>query len=124
AYGLASKTDEYVAGKMVAGADPNNAIASADLASPDEAYRLLVELRTKLTRSNTPADGRFVIVPPEMYALLLLDDRFIRADAAGTTAGLRNGFVGRAAGFDVIESNVVPLESDVYSVVAGHSMAT
>lgn len=138
-YNLASTADTYVSGLMVAGvsaSNPDNKLAHTSLSAATDsadAYALLVELRTALTRSNTPVPGRWVVVPPEFYALLLQDDRFIRADAAGTTAGLRSGQVGRAAGFDVIESNVVPTsDSDGtvtvattgYDIVAGHSMAT
>lgn len=131
AYNLAAKADDYVAGLMKAGTAAGNQLGAAVLTSPDEAYEMLVELRTVLTRSNAPSDGRFAVVPPEVYALLLKDDRFIRQDASGTTAGLRNGQVGRAAGFDVIESNRVP-ETEVtgppadttYTVIAGHSAAT
>lgn len=126
AYGLASKTDSYVAGLMVAGAgtDLTALAGTPDALSATQLYPALVDMRTALTRSNTPADGRWVVVPPEVYALLLLDDRFIRDDAAGTTEGLRNGRVGRIAGFTVIESNVVPEAAGGYHLVAGHGMAT
>ena len=131
AYNLATEADEYVAGLMVAGAHADNQLGDVTVTGPDDAYGLLVDLRARLVRSNTPDEGRFVIVPPELYGVLLLDDRFIRADASGTTAGLRNGQVGRAAGFNVIESNRVP-STDVegppadttFTVIAGHSMAT
>lgn len=138
-YNLAADADTYVSGLMVAGvstSNPDNQLAHTSLSAAtdsSDAYDLLVELRTALTRSNTPMPGRWVVVPPEFYALLLRDDRFIRADASGTTAGLRNGQVGRAAGFDVVESNVVPTsDSDGtvtvattgYDIVAGHAMAT
>lgn len=130
-YNLAAAADSYVAGLMAAGADAGNKLGATVLTTPAEAYAALVELRTVLTRSNTPDDGRFAVVPPEFYALLLQDDRFIRADAAGTSEGLRNGQAGRAAGFAVIESNRVP-ETEVtgppadttYTVIAGHSSAT
>ncbi|MFM9815864.1 P22 coat protein - protein 5 domain protein, partial [Streptomyces scabiei] len=36
------------------------------------------------------------------------DDRFVRADASGSTDALRNGFVGRAAGFNIVQSNNTP----------------
>lgn len=126
AYNLRADADTHVAGLMVAGVDPDNALGAVTVgSSAGDAYEMLVELRTRLTRSNTPSEGRFVIVPPEFYAVLLLDDRFIRQDASGTTEGLRNGVVGRAAGFTVVESNVVPETSDgEFEVVAGHSIAT
>lgn len=129
-YNLAAVADAYVAGEMADDADSGNQLGAVSVATPAEAYELLVELRAKLVRSNTPDDGRFVVVPPEFYGLLLLDDRFIRADASGTTAGLRNGQVGRAAGFNIIESNRVPDDgtssaaADTYTLIAGHPMAT
>lgn len=124
-YNLAADADEYVGGLMLAGVDAGNQLGAETVADGEGAYDLLVELRTLLTRSNTPGQGRFAIVPPEFYALLLKSDLFIRADASGTTEGLRNGFVGRAAGFDIIESNVVPETSGgAFGVIAGHSIAT
>ena len=134
AYNLAEVADTYVADLMVAAANgtandlgarfvlPNDVVA--DEAGEGTVYDLLVDFRTALKRSKTPDSGRWVVVPPEMYALLLKDDRFIRMDASGTTEGLRNGQVGRAAGFDIIESNTVPEAAGVYSIVAGHDMAT
>lgn len=121
---LAAEADAYVAGLMVNGAAAGNKLGAVSLTDPGEAYDLLVELRTILKRGNTPDDGRFVIVPPELYGVLLKDDRFIRADASGTTVGLRNAEVGRAAGFTVIESNRVPEDGGEFSVVAGHGIAT
>lgn len=125
AYNLAAEADDYVAGLMVAAVPTANQVDAVTLPGTDgDAYSMLVDLRTVLSRSNTPDEGRFVVVSPEIYAALLRDDRFIRADASGTTAGLRNGQVGRAAGFDVIESNRVPEAAGVQTVLAGHSMAT
>src|SRR5690625_4720311 len=128
AYNLAAEADGFVATRMAAGVNAGNKLGAVAITAPEEAYDLLVELRTVLTRSNTPDEGRFVVVPPEFYGVLLKDDRFIRADAAGTTVGLRNGYFGRAAGFDVIESNRVPEDASgddpEYTVLAGHAVAT
>lgn len=131
-YNLSSTADSFISSLMASGVPAANTLADV-AATVDNAYEILVDLRTKLTRTNTPNQGRWVVVPPEFYALLLQDDRFIRADASGVTTGLRNGQVGRAAGFDVMESNVVP-EVDLdgtgtgtaegFAVIAGHSMAT
>lgn len=142
-YNLASKVDAYLSAAMVAGVPggsgtdvfgqtlPNNKLGaitvgaktgeSADTTpvAVTGAYEMLVALRTKLTRSNAPVQGRWVVVPPEVYAFLLQDERFVRVDESGTDQALRNGMVGRAAGFDVIESNVVPFASGAYTVLAG-----
>lgn len=123
-YNLAAQADTYLAGKMSDAATGANDLGAVDVVSARDAYNLLLKLRTRLTRTNTPDDGRFVVIPPELYGVLLRDDRFIRADAAGTTAGLRNGVVGRAAGFEVIEANRAPEVGEGYRVIAGHGIAT
>ena len=127
ASGLSLEADEYVSGLMVAAADGTaNDLGAETVGSSDgDAYELLVELRTTLTRAEVPADGRFVIVPPEFYGVLLKDNRFIDASASANSGTLRNGVVGRAAGFNVIEGTTVPETSGgAYQVIAGHPIAT
>ena len=95
---------------------------SSTVGSP---YNLLTQLRTILERDNVPSDGRWAVVPPEVYGLLLLDPRFIDASKSNDPGALRNGFVGRAAGFDIFESNRTPdPTASTYAVIAGHRMAT
>ncbi|MFJ8923860.1 P22 coat protein - protein 5 domain protein [Streptomyces sp. NPDC102415] len=112
AYGLRDRADAYVASQYTGVASANtigSTGAPVGLSTATDAYsKVLVPLRTKLNRSNVPSEGRYVVGSPEFIGSLLNDDRFIRADASGTTDGLRNGFVGRAAGFDILESNNTP----------------
>ncbi|MFE6851833.1 phage capsid protein [Streptomyces sp. NPDC057674] len=122
AYGLADVMDQYVAGlyTQIAAANFLNAVGSPidTYTAPTDFYnKVLVPLRTRLTKADVPKAGRYVIVPPEGYASLLLDDRFIKSDHAGTDAGLRNGLVGRAAGFDIYESNNCPVPTGDTTVV-------
>lgn len=124
-YNLSAKADTYLSGLMQDNA--GGSLTAVTSMTSDGAYDALVDLRTSLAKANCPASGRFAIVPPEMYALLLHNDKFVRYDASGTTEGLRNGVVGRAAGFDVVESNTVPTTTAtpaVSTVIAGHAMAT
>ncbi|MFE7233912.1 P22 coat protein - protein 5 domain protein [Streptomyces sp. NPDC057596] len=112
AYGLRDKADAYVA-NLYTGVASGNTIGSTgapvSLAAATDAYsKVLVPLRTKLNRANVPSEGRYVVGSPEFVGSLLNDDRFIRVDASGTDQGLRNGIVGRAAGFDILESNNTP----------------
>src|SRR3546814_9655636 len=58
--------------------------------------------------SDVCSSDLYCVIPPWFTGRLLRDDRFIRADAAGTTEALRNGLVGRAAGFDIMQSNNTP----------------
>lgn len=129
AYKLADVVDQYVAG-FYTGAIAANTVASSG--SPQDVFttvtdaydKVLVPLRTKLSRANVPTAGRYVIVSPEFHSKLLLDNRFIKVNEAGTEEGLRNGMVGRAAGFDILESNNVPNPSgNVHVIQAGVSMA-
>ncbi|MFF7310551.1 P22 coat protein - protein 5 domain protein [Streptomyces sp. NPDC008137] len=122
AYALADTIDQHVAGlyTQIVAANFLNVVGSPidTYTTPTDAYdKVLVPLRTKLTKANVPSAGRYVIVPPEFYASLLLDSRFIKSDEAGTDAGLRNGFVGRAANFDIYESNNCPVPTGDTTVV-------
>ncbi|MEU8623312.1 P22 coat protein - protein 5 domain protein [Streptomyces sp. NPDC048669] len=126
AYGLRDKADAYVANLYtgVAGANTVGSTGSPinTFTTPTDAYsKVLVPLRTKLNRANVPTEGRYVVGSPEFIGSMLNDDRFVRADASGTTDGLRNGFVGRAAGFDILESNNTPNPTgDIQVIQAGY----
>lgn len=124
AYKLAADTDTYVSGLMAADAPyVSDSPQTWDISS-NTAYGEIVKFRTALNKANCPMNGRWLVVPPEGTEALLNDPRFIEAQAAGTTAGLREGQVGRIAGFDVYESNTVPNPTaGHFHVMAGHSMA-
>ncbi|MEU0133394.1 P22 phage major capsid protein family protein [Streptomyces sp. NPDC006296] len=129
AYGLADTVDQYVAGlyTQIQAANFLNAQGSPidTYTTPTDAYdKVLVPLRTRLTKANVPTAGRYAIVSAEFYASLLLDSRFIKVNESGTDAGLRNGMVGRAAGFDIYESNNIPNPAgDTQVVTAGTNAA-
>lgn len=126
AYGLRDKADAFVA-SLYTGAASANVLGSTG--SPINTYttatdaydKVLVPLRTRLDRSNVPTEGRYVVVSPEFEGSLLKDDRFVRVDASGSETGLRNGMVGRAAGFDILKSNNTPVPSgDTQVIQAGY----
>lgn len=120
AYGLADVADQYVAG-LYTGVDPANVVTTAVVDAGTEAYTGINKLMVALDEANVPRQGRWVVIPPWYHGLLLEDDRFVRADASGTTDGLRNGLVGRALGFDVLVSNNVPVVStDNAIIIAGY----
>ncbi len=132
AYALADKADQYIAGlyteisgtnTMGSDASPISiAVAAAQGVSP--AYEKLVDLAVKLDEANVPKTGRWVVIPPWYHGLLLKDSRFISAGTLKTDDVLANGFVGRAAGFDIYTSNNVPNTNNaLYKVIAGYSGA-
>lgn len=122
-YGLRDLADQLVAGKYTE-VQTANAIGTVSVTTGALAYTQLRKLATKLDEANVPQEGRWVVVPPWYYGLLLEESKFVEADKAGTTAGLRNGIVGDALGFNVLKSNnCVLVTGDDYAVLAGHPSA-
>lgn len=129
AYLLAKDADSYLSGAMYAALNQTaydlDGI-TVDLSDADAYSKVLVPMWTQLTENDVPPDGRWVVVDPDFYAVLLNDARFIDASASADGGNaLRNGFVGRAAGFDIYVSNQTPdPTTDITAVIAGHPMAT
>jgi len=123
AYGLADEADQYIV-SLYTGAQAANQVGTVAVptGTPTAFYdSILVPLKVKLDEANVPTAGRFVVVPAWLHGRALRDDRFVRVDASGTSEALRNGIVGRAAGFDVLMSNNAPLVTgDDYAVLAGY----
>lgn len=126
AYGLRDRADSYVASLYTSVAAANTVGSTGSPIDIHTAYtdaydKVLVPLRTKLNRANIPTEGRYVVVSPEFTGSLLRDSRFIKVNESGTEQGLRNGIVGRAAGFDILESNNTPNPSgDTQVIQAGY----
>jgi N4-gp56 family major capsid protein len=127
AYALADVVDQYIA-SFYTGVQSANAIGSLTVNSattPTDAYdKVLVPLKIKLDLANVPTQGRYVVVRPELHGCLLRDARFIKVNESGTDDGLRNGHVGRAAGFDIMISNNAPnTTASEYATIAGTNQA-
>jgi N4-gp56 family major capsid protein len=130
AYGLAEATDTFLLSAMATGA--TNVVPAADVtsATPGGAYSIVLKLKLALDKQNVTQDGRFLLVSPDFYAVLLSDPRFVDAAQYGSNAPVQNGEVGRVLGFSVIVSNNLPggtagTPPEVSNfVIAGHSMAT
>lgn len=123
AYGVADVIDQYIASfyTQIQSANALGSITVNSATTPTDAYdKVLVPLKTKLDRANVPTVGRYAILTPELHACLLRDGRFIKVNEAGTAEALRNGMVGRAAGFDLAVSNNTPNTTGTeYAVTAG-----
>jgi hypothetical protein len=73
------------------------------------AFEVLLTLEEKLNEASVPQDGRYVTVFPQFMSALIRDERFIKAaNSADGGSTLRNGFIGRALGFDVLLTNNAP----------------
>lgn len=123
AYQLADLADQYIAGLMKDGVATGNKLTAVTSAAAAKLYETIVDLGVLLDEASVPSQGRWVVITPAQYGLLLKDERFISAsDSANAT--LRNGIVGEAAGFSVRKSNNVPTTSGVSTIIAGSSIAT
>ena len=84
----------------------------------DTIYTSIVGVRTTMSKANVPNDGRrFLLVTPDVYALVLTSPEFIKASDLGD-AVVQTGAVGRIAGFNVYEDNTLSEASTEF--IAGH----
>lgn len=65
-------------------------------------YDAFVDARKVLSEKKVPLQGRFALVTPEIYSLLLKSAEFIKASNLGDTV-VQSGAVGQIAGFTVFE---------------------
>lgn len=122
AYNLAAEVDKYVGGLMVSAA-AGKALKKT-YTKPEDVYESIVSLGVKLSKQNVPTTGRFLVVDPDVYGMLLLDDRFVKNTAA-ESATLHNGFVGNVNGFTVYQTNLMPGNTDTkHTMLAGSTIAT
>lgn len=101
AYVLSRQLDIDGATTLLGGATKHNKA----LIDETNAYNMIVEARTALSKSNVPNDGRrWLLVTPDFLALLLKSDQFISASNLGDEVK-QAGIIGRIAGFNVLEWN-------------------
>lgn len=131
AYGIRDATDNFIAGLYtgVAAATSGTANGMGDdttpvVLTPATVYEKLVDMGVLLTEQNVPTGGRWCVLPPWAYGMLLKDDRFVKVGSVKSDAVIANGEVGEAAGFRILQSNNVPQTGGVkYKIIAGHPMA-
>ncbi len=121
AYAIAEVTDKFIAG-LYTDIPTNNQIGNdttpIDI-TKDNVYETLVDMGVKLTEANVPKQGRFVVIPPWMTGVLQKNDLFVHATKSGDNV-IASGLIGRAAGFDIYESNNVPNTTGTkYKIMAG-----
>lgn len=123
AYNMMKNVETYISNLMdTAVTTPAKTVA---VGTPADAYLAVVEAGRKLDVQNVPDEGRWLVVSPDFYALLLQDSRFIEGTEAGHNT-LLNGVVGQVRGFTVVKSNNVPHKSaspDTQSILAGTNAA-
>lgn len=119
AYALKDTADAYLLGVLAAGAATDNIIGgtTAVALTKDNIYENIVKLRLLLDKKSVPLEGRTLVIPPEAYALLLQDSRFVSGSETGSEAA-RSGYIGNVAGFEIYESNNCAKTGSTYTITA------
>ena len=115
AYALAFQMEKDATAALESGAtqyDDTTALTK------DNIYEKIVGVRTSMSKANVPNDNRrWLLVTPDVYALVLTSPEFIKASDLGD-AVVQTGAVGRIAGFNVYEDNTLTAETTEF--IAGH----
>lgn len=117
--------DSYVA-SFYTQVQAANALGTVSITTADIAYTQLRLLALKLTNASVPRKGRWAVLPPWYASLLLENTKFVNNanPQVPVNGALIEGWVGRALGFDLYESNNAPLVTgDDYAVLAGTNRA-
>lgn len=112
-YAMAKQVDLDGAAELVA---HGTTLADTVALTASTIYGKIVDTRTALTKAGVPADGRYLLAAPEVYALLLKSPDFVKASDLGD-AVVQTGAVGKIAGMLVFESNNL---GDDVEFIAGH----
>ena len=124
-YAVNDTVDSSVAG-LYTQASSSNALGTVSITTADIAYTQLRLLALKLTQANVGRAGRWSVLPPWYASLLLENTKLVNNAAPNANSGMHliEGWIGRALGFDLYESNNAPLVTgDDYAVMAGTNRA-
>ena len=111
--GLAEDADEYILTTAEAGATTTLDGAGSAPANGDEAFDVLRDLRRELNKLSVPLNQRVAFVNAEFAHLLVgADSKLTDASVSGDTEGLRRATLGSILGFDIIESENLPVTDD------------
>lgn len=119
-YALGESVDTYIAGLLKAGTitkDLGNTTTPIAI-TKDNAYEMLVKMKVALDKANVPTQGRWVVLPAEYVGALLLTGQLSNTGGTLAEGVVQTGYVGKVAGFNIYESNNVPVTASKYSIIA------
>jgi hypothetical protein len=113
----------YTGGAIGAGATYVVQANTAVTVDKTTIYSYIVDLKTKLNATKTPKTNRWLVVNSDISGLLDKSTEFTHATTSGDET-LRNGRIGKIAGFTVYESEQVAGDStNGLHILAGHKSA-
>ena len=121
---LGDVADQYLASFYVdAGHVMDDGAGASIQLTADNIYQTVVDASVILDEANVPSQGRYMIVPPWVAGLMLVDDRFL---LSASPESILNGQIAQAAGFAILKSNNVPTTGTaptVSHITCGHPFA-
>lgn len=118
------KDDEasaYTGGAIGAGASYVIESAAKVQVAKNTIYGYVAKLQEKLNKAQVPLTDRYLVVPPEIYTLLVQADELIPAVSEAYQMVVKKGYVGDMCGFKVMMSNQVAGDNtDGFQVLACH----
>lgn len=120
AYRMKDRVDQYIAGQYVDAASANCIGSTATAKVPNvttgdaqNIFNIIQDCATKLSDADIPTEGRFMIVPPWITGLIVKDFHKEGSSAPNVSQEMQiNGQVAKIAGFNILESNNVPVVAD------------
>jgi hypothetical protein len=100
---LSDDTEDYLLATILAGA--GKSVSGTPTA--ETVYAEILKMKTEMDKLNVPRAGRHLVVSPDIEALVLQDNRFVASNGQPSEDRLVNGYVARAAGFDIYMSTAV-----------------
>ena len=117
-YSLALQMNEDATTELLKG----DAMGDTAALTKDNVYEKIVDTRKEMSKRKIPNVGRFLLVTPDVMALILTAPEFIKASALGDEV-VQSGAVGRIAGFTVYEDATIvgkKKNSNTVEFIAGH----
>lgn len=117
------ETSAYTGGAISAGATYTIEANTAVTLAANTVYGYILDLKQKLDEAKIPKSNRWLVINAAV-SNILVQASVVTRDVESDTATIKNGFVGRLAGFDIYENEQVSGDNTTgYWVLAGHRSA-
>lgn len=106
AEGMAEDADKFILNALYT---TNTALTASAVTTGDQAFDVIGLIKKTLDKNHIPQGNRVAVINAE-YASVLLKaaSRLTNVDQSGSTAGLREGYIGRLLGIDIYQSENLP----------------
>lgn len=117
------ETSAYTGGAINAGATYTIEANTAITVDKDDIHDNILKLKQKLDEDKIPKSNRWLVVNATISRILVQASVVVR-DVESDSANIRNGYVGRLAGFDIYENEQIAGDNTTgYWILAGHKSA-